>query len=84
MRNLTVRHVPDDVYASLVFEAQRSGRSLAAVAREALRAHAGSIRRQRLDQTLDAVDILRASVLARRDGRPTANGTGLVREDRDR
>ena len=40
---LTLRDVPPDVYAVLKTEATKSGRSLTAVAREALRAYANEV-----------------------------------------
>lgn len=85
MAVFTLRDVPPDVYALLKVEAKRSGRSLTAVAREALRAYAQEIdRRQRLQGALDGVDRLQASILERREGRPTSDSTALLRGNRDR
>lgn len=85
MAVLTLRDVPPDVYALLKVEANRSGRSLTAVAREALRAYAQEVdRRRRLQGALDDVDQFQARILERREGRPTSDSTAFLRRDRDR
>jgi plasmid stability protein len=82
---LTLRDVPADVYAALKAEAKSSGRSLTAVAREALRAYAEEVdRRQRLQGALGRLDRLHARILERRSGKPTSDSTALLRADRDR
>ena len=85
MAVLTLRDVPPDVYAVLKTEATKSGRSLTAVAREALRAYANEVdRRRRLQDAFDGVGQLQASILERREGRPTSDSTAILRGDRDR
>lgn len=80
-----LRDVPADVYDPLKGKARRSGRSLAAVAREARRTYAREIdRRQRLQSALGAMGRQYDRRLERRSGWTTSDRTTLLRKGRER
>lgn len=84
MPQLTIRNVPDDVIEALRADASDSGRSMSAVARDALREHAQ--RRQWRERAREAIPRMaaRRAEIEERNGGPLEESWPLIREDRDR